>query len=736
MRRIVLLLALLFPTALQAQFTYVLDQTIPVKDLNGNTLDLAWAGGLNAAQYNTIDLNSDGKDDLALFDRMANKVITFLNDNNQYRYAPEYEMLFPEEVTNWLLLRDYNCDGKKDIFTGDVFGMKVYTNTTEPGENLSWKPFLFYVGPGSSKSEALLTLGFSGKVNLQLQYDDLPAIVDADGDGDLDIFNMRYQGDGTMEFHKNFSKERYGTCDSLDFERQTQNWGGFKECQCGEFAFNNEDCPPSSPDGGRTKHAGGKSLLIMDTDGDADLDVLFSEASCNNLYLLKNDGNITSPIINSSTPFPTSNPIDFVIFPSAFYEDLDFDGTKDLISSPNIYSRAYFESALDKSNWFYKNNGSTSNPSFTLTEKDFLQDRMVEVGDNAVPAFVDYDGDGDYDLFISQYISEDFSSTIHLYNNTGTSTDPEFTLIDEDYLSFSALLLFNLKIQFADMNGDSKTDLVFTASSLNTAGTKLFYVANKSNSVFDFSNQTPLLVDFTFMSTENILITDVGLDGLNDILIGRSNGALQYWKNNGPAGSQNYSLVNAEYLGLGSSVLRQNLTTAVGDLDADGKSDLILGNQYGQITIVPDFRNASNLNDAVIEIIFNPINTTYNTQNLGGRIWPTITYIFNSNRPDIVVGTILGGVRLLRNDGSMELPKNPVIKIYPIPVSQEDMLTIIPDRAVLMQVYSSIGQEIGESIRIDGNELFPFNVSRLSPGMYILQFSVNNTFVAKRIIVY
>jgi large subunit ribosomal protein L1 len=61
------------------------------------------------------------------------------------------------------------------------------------------------------------------------------------------------------------------------------------------------------------------------------------------------------------------------------------------------------------------------------------------------------------------------------------------------------------------MNGDSKTDLVFTASSLNTPGTKLFYLANKSNSTFDFSNQTPQSVDFTFMSTENILITDVAL---------------------------------------------------------------------------------------------------------------------------------------------------------------------------------------------------------------------------------
>ena len=737
MSRIVLLLALLFPMALHAQFTYVLDQTVPVKDLQGNSLEMAWAGGLNAAQYNSIDLNGDGKDDLAIFDRMANKVITFVNENNQYHNAPEYEKFFPSEITNWLLLRDFNCDGKKDIFTGDNLGMKVYTNTTSFDGNLSWQPFLFYAGPGNSKSEALLTLGFSEKINLKIESDDLPSIVDADGDGDLDIFNMRYQG-RTMEFHQNFSKERYGSCDSLDFERQTVAWGGFAECFCGVFAFNNEDCPPNP---GRTKHAGGKSLLMMDTDGDTDLDVLFSESSCTNLYLLKNEGDNNSPIINSSAVFPSANQIDFEIFPAAFFEDVDFDGEKDLITSPNLFSRGNSSTDLSKnlkrSNWLYKNNGSTSNPSFALIQKDFLQNRMIDVGDNAIPAFIDYDGDGDYDMFISHYVSENTIATISLYKNSGTPTIPDFTLIDDDYLQFSGAFLINLKIQFADMNSDSKTDLVFTATSLNTGRTNLYYLANKSNSTLDFSNQTTEFIDFNLNVSENVLVADINLDGLTDLLVGKTNGALQYWKNNGPAGFQNYSLENGTYLGLGSSVLRQNLSSSISDLNGDGKSDLMLGNQYGQITIVPDFRQASDLSFAETEIIFNPITSTYQSQNLGGRIWPTAINLFNATKPVIIAGTILGGVRLLRNDGSVALPENPEIQIYPNPVSRKaGTLTIISDRAVLMQVYSSLGQRISESIQIDGNEIFPFNISQLYPGMYVLRFSVNNTFVAKRIIIY
>ena len=41
-----------------AQFTYVLDQSIPVETDKG-TLNMPWAGGLNASQYNTMYLNED-----------------------------------------------------------------------------------------------------------------------------------------------------------------------------------------------------------------------------------------------------------------------------------------------------------------------------------------------------------------------------------------------------------------------------------------------------------------------------------------------------------------------------------------------------------------------------------------------------------------------------------------------------------------------------------------------------
>ncbi len=90
------ILFVLLAICAHAQFTYEFHQEIEV-EVDGKKLRLPWAGGLNSVQVNTMDLNGDSKEDLVLFDRTANKLITFINQNNQFVIAPEYEELFPAE---------------------------------------------------------------------------------------------------------------------------------------------------------------------------------------------------------------------------------------------------------------------------------------------------------------------------------------------------------------------------------------------------------------------------------------------------------------------------------------------------------------------------------------------------------------------------------------------------------------------------------------------------------------
>src|SRR5688572_23802426 len=69
-----------------------------------DTLKNAWAGGLNAPVFSKLDLNGDNVEDLFVFDRNTRKISTFLAVNKagtwQWKYAPDYENIFPAGLDN------------------------------------------------------------------------------------------------------------------------------------------------------------------------------------------------------------------------------------------------------------------------------------------------------------------------------------------------------------------------------------------------------------------------------------------------------------------------------------------------------------------------------------------------------------------------------------------------------------------------------------------------------------
>lgn len=726
---------LLLAQPVTAQFTYSLEYTIPVSGTDDQLFPMPWVGGLNATQFNTIDLNSDGNDDLAIFDRTANRVITFLNTSNHYQYAPEFASFFPADISGWMLLRDYNGDGKKDIFTSNNQDIRVYTNTTTSGENLSWEVYLFTSSSGS-KSDILLSLGLTTKINVHLNADDLPAVSDADGDGDLDLFVPRYPSGAYIEFHKNFSVERYGTMDSLDFERSPQEsepWGGVTECDCGVFAFNNDPCNT----GGRIDHAGGKSLLAYDWDNDGDQDMLLSESECNQLYLLKNDGSDAVPLITAASPFPPGFGAAMVSFPTAFYEDVDFDGAKDVLVTPNIFARESLGTNFRQSVWFYKNTGSTSQPVLSAPIFNFLQRNMIDVGDNATPAFFDADGDGDLDLFVGCY-SYTFSGSVFYFENTGSPTVPVFKLISNNFFGISSLNLTNIKPFFADMNGDALIDFVFTASNQFGTNTQLYYFANQNGIGLNI-DYTLNATGFLINTTENISVADVNRDGKNDLLVGKQNGSLQYWQNIGTAASPAYTLDDDSFLGLGSSVLRSSPACVTADLDADGKTDLVLGDQTargemaGRIMVIPDYRNATDIANGTMDILYNPLSDSYTSLNLGGKVWPAVGNIFKSDKPSIIIGNTLGGLHVLKHAEANTLPEKPSIDVYPNPVAQAaSVLNIKTDRPAAVIILNSLGQEMDEPVFLQAFQEYSFQTARFSKGIYLLYFVIGRkTYVHK-----
>jgi hypothetical protein len=710
--RILLSVLLFFLAQSVSSQTYVIDQSIPVKEKDRYLLN-AWSGGLNSGQYSTIDINFDGVDDLVVFDRTSSKINVFINEDSEYKYRPEYAAHFPSGISNWMLLRDYDCDGRKDIFTSDPLGIRVYVNESDAG-NVKWRLF----NSRAPQPSPLLTKGFSASpINIQMNSSDIPSIDDVDDDGDLDILLFRFSSVSTVEFHKNLSIERTASCDSMQFERVTQSWGDFQECNCRSFAFNGEDCPS----GGRTEHQSGKSLLTLDLDGDGDRDALIGEEDCGFIHQLPNDGTKDLADMNKvSINFPNAEEsIAFSIFPATYYEDVDFDGVKDLIAAPNVPTNVGYGVDFKRSSWFYKNNGTNENPSFSRVQFDFLQDGMLEFGENAVPAFHDYDGDGDLDMFVGSTLENSgrFSSSIRYYKNVGTSSLPEFTLEEEDFLGFSNIGAIGYKPKFMDINKDGLIDLVFSATQTSTFATSIFYLLGRNTSTrFD----TQIRQFFGFIGTdENFEIFDVDSDGEFDVLVGRSTGRVEYYRNLGNFETPNFVQEDQSFYDLDFSPFRQNPSIEITDFDVDGKSDMLIGDARGNLTIYNDFlSNLENPVEGQTELII--MSDSLSTFNFGSKLAPVAVNLFNENKPAIAIGTGQGGISILRNETASSNPGNGNIGLYPNPIRPDQVLTVRSKKSFLANVVTTSGQVVMKNIQLTANEDILVNISTLKEGLYIM----------------
>jgi len=707
-----------------AQFVYDFETRVPV-NVDGEFLEEPWVGGLNSAQYNTIDLNNDGQEDLVVFERTSFSLKTFIASDGKYVYDPSFQSQFPE-IRNWLLIRDYNCDGKKDLFVSDPRGVKVYENITVDGESLSWRIF----NPRENQN-FLLTQGFSSPINLQINSSDIPSITDVDNDGDLDILNFRFSGASTVEFHKNLSMERNGNCDSLQFERVTQQWGGFEDCECGVLAFNNEDCPPNS--GGREEHQGGKTILAINLDNDEAKELLISEELCTKVYVLDNTGTVDNPIISSVDPnFPnSSNPAELFIFPAMFSEDVNFDGQKDLIISPNVPSNVSSSVNFESSSWLYENT-STAIPAYDFLKNNFIQDQMIDLGENAVPAFADLDNDGDQDMLVSSFLSFEtlgFRTALQYYENVGSTTQPSFELNNEDFSGISVLNLANIKPSFYDIDGDGNLDLVFAATQLQTGRSGIYHLTN---------GELELLLELrnNFPNLENYKIFDINNDDLFDILVGGASGNLMYYRNNGSTEEPSFILEEDAFYGLDRSTFRRYPAIEIADLDANGQLDMVIGDFSGNLSFYPDFLNNLQNPTEGVSKLFRSEEGDSITNNVGARLVPVAVNLFNTDRPMLAIGTGAGGIQLLRNTEAADNPalESPFI-VYPNPVERKESVYIRSSELLAFEVISASGGIIYTNLIVRPNQILEIPTTNLTEGLYLIRANARDGIYVKRFVV-
>ena len=704
------------------QFSFEPDFSIPVM-IDENALDFAWAGGLNSGQYNTMDLNGDNLDDLVIFDRTSGKVLPYLNvENNRYEYNSNYEHFFPADVNSWMVLADYDCDGKKDIFTNTRLGIKIYRNVSE--DQPAWRVV----------ADPLFTQGTSSQINLQMNQSDIPAINDLDGDGDLDILVFNFFAGGFIDYHLNRSMEKYGICDSLDFQRVDRNWGKFEECNCGNYAFSQtcaEKTGGRSQRQARTNHAGGKALLAFDNDGDGDKDILFGDEECTDLVFFENQGTPQEAIIlDVDENYPTDQArISFPFFPAGYYEDVNFDGVKDLIAAPNTALNPGDLINFRNSSWLYINNGNDDRPQFEFSSNDFMQNQSIDLGENAFPLFIDIDSDGDSDLLIGSkgfLRSDGFYASMFLFENVGDASTPSFELVDEDYLNFSSLKLKNLQPFIADYNQDNIPDLIFTGSPAGNNTTKnIFFMPNGANSQNAFAFDPNLAEQLPFSSgiNDNLYFVDVDGDGFLDILLGKPTGAIEYYRN---STTNDFTLENETFFNIDNDIFKRNPSINTFDLNGDNLPELVITDGTGNIRIYEDFRrNIDNPTPPLENVIINSLDESVVNARLGRASWTTFADLNNDRLADMVVGGVQGGVQMFTNKSTKKIPGGEdagvTLIIYPNPAIANSIVKIESNQPAELSIINVLGQKITHLGTVAGNEILTIDVSALPNGLYLLR---------------
>ncbi|MCH8553801.1 MAG: T9SS type A sorting domain-containing protein [Schleiferiaceae bacterium] len=507
----------------QTRFEFEFYGDYPVV-VNGDTLKNPWAGGLIAAQFSSVDLNDDGLEDLVVLDKFGNRPLTYIRtphgNSFTWVYDQNYARKFPE-VRGFIIFQDYDCDGKKDLFTQGGNGIGVYRNTSQNG-NLS---FEWALGNEFDLKTQLL-VGPTVKQSLTVPSTDLPIIEDVDGDGIIDILTFGPFG-SFVQMHKGL------TACELDFAEVNDCWGEFIEDFLSstiilDHCLNNKTTPIGS---NKTQHAGA-AMCVLDLTNNGLKDLLLTDIDNINIKALFNTGTQQNAHITSlDNTFPSYDlSITLDTFPAASYLDLDFDGVKDLgigtFTTPSIW-----QSRNTNNVQFYKNVGSNTSPLFQRQDTAFLQRDMIKMGERTYPVLFDVDEDGLIDLIVTNYservVGNSEETQYHFYKNVGTVEDPLFTLITKDFGSLSQLNLGKLPMMtFGDLTGDGKLEVVVgkedgTLDVLQNTGTV-------STPVYQVLISNLNGIDVGHFAAPYLF--DVSGDSTLDLLIGNQSGTISYYR--------------------------------------------------------------------------------------------------------------------------------------------------------------------------------------------------------------
>ena len=642
------LFGIFFPSVLFPQ-TILLKPDFFTITKNGVPLSFPLLGGLNSPRVQFGDINGDQQKDMMILSQ-GELFIFFRIDDNNFEYFPNPSS--QPEVHNWIVLGDLNADGFSDLLTDDGFNrvQMIYNNQI---------PYYWFAGTAVTQTtetnQPVITESLSQ-----------PTLFDSDGNGTLDLFSGL--STGTIVRYSNSSSSA-----APKWTYDTDHYGNISVLL---------DTVLTKSIQKKSLH-GASAVQIYDINKDGFGDIFFGDFFSRGIYFFLNKANQDTTQFDYITPnFPNSANLNTVGFNQVNFSD--FGGSKN-----DLFVTVNFPTS-DKENFYhFKNIGTENEPIYEFITNQFIS--MPDIGSRSHLVRLDINSDGKNDLLLTGE-----SGKISAYS---AMSQTEFSWISDSWGNLTALN--NLSPSVVDINGDNLPDIVH-----GMFDGKLRCYIQPPNHLFSEQNQF-ILTDQPnndFGSYSVPVFTDWDSDGDQDLSVGNSAGQIYFVQNNGtafqPVWNKLQETKNAEAYA----------SPFFYDWNHDGKSDLICGNEDGELQI---FLRQS---ETSLTLFSTEPDFIFQTR-IRGLSPAEIT---DSNQSYfILAGCNRGGMVMFSIPKEKPVSGNDELSIFPNPAT--DFITVQPPSLPGEYViYNVLGQKIFQTTGFQSNQ--KISVKDFASGFYFLRF--------------
>jgi hypothetical protein len=577
------------PASAQAPWTRAL-APFPVLDSAGTPYDPPFFGGLDVPRPQLVDIDGDGDFDLFLQER-TDQLTLFENTGTAAspRFTWRTDRYQGLETGEWYRFVDLDADGLPDLLGEAKYSRIRYWQNT---------------GGGRFTVAADTLLDVDG-TPIFAERQNIANLTDLDCNDRPDLFLG--QLDGSVDRYEQVGTDAAGAPRFVLLARRFEGISIVAQMT------------PSARHGANT-------LAFEDVDGDGDQDLLWGDFFEPGLLLIENTGSCAAPSFRGTPrPFPLADPIVTSGYNAPTFGDLDGDGDRDLVVG--VIGGAYVPNRTSVENlWYLERTGPGA---YAVRTKRLVY--TVDVGSESLPALADLDGDGDLDLVLANKIDPGDLTTAKAYwlENTGGKRAPAFRWRG----TLALAPTFHPAPAFGDLDGDGRLDLVAGSWRDNLA---YYRGTGMQDGAPAFALADTAFIRITRGSNTTPSLGDLDGDGDLDLLVGEASGALNYYRNDGTARAPAFTLVSDQWLGI--DVGRRS-APALADLDGDGDLDLLVGEEGGKVVL---YRNTGSRTEPRFEL---DSGFSLPAQPYAA---PAVGDLDGDGRPEVLLGTAGGGVLYFR----------------------------------------------------------------------------------------